>query len=73
MLSVNSKKRIDDWIEVFRSTKPAAGHEAVLIPGDPEHEAEKVRTKYGIPVIESVVNDLKEIALLTKVEYQVGD
>lgn len=67
------KKRIDDWIEVFRSTKPAAGHEAVLIPGDPEHEAEKVRTKYGIPVIESVVNDLKEIALLTKVEFQVGD
>ena len=67
------KKRIDDWIAVFRSTKPAAGHEAVLISGDPEHEAEKVRTKYGIPVIESVVNDLKEIALLTKVEFQVGD
>jgi LDH2 family malate/lactate/ureidoglycolate dehydrogenase len=66
------KKRIDQWIEVFRKTKPAPGHDAVLIPGDPEHEAEKVRSKYGIPVIESVVNDLKEISHITKVEFQVS-
>jgi len=66
------KKRIDDWIEVFRNTKPSPGHQAVLIPGDPEHAAEKVRSKYGIPVIESVVNDLKEISIITKVEFEVG-
>jgi L-2-hydroxycarboxylate dehydrogenase (NAD+) len=65
------KKRIDHWIEVFRNTKPAPGHEAVLIPGDPEHEAERVRSKHGIPVMEAVVNDLKEIAKMTKVEFEV--
>jgi len=65
------KKRIDDWIEVFRKTKPAPGHEAVLIPGDPEHEAEKVRSKYGIPVMEAVVNDLKEISQITRVAFEL--
>lgn len=64
------KKRIDHWIEVFRKTKPAPGHEAVLIPGDPEHEAEKIRAKNGVPVIEAVVNDLKEIAQMTKVGFE---
>jgi LDH2 family malate/lactate/ureidoglycolate dehydrogenase len=64
------KKRIDDWIEVFRSTKPAPGHEAVLIPGDPEHAAEQVRRKRGIPVIEAVVNDLREVSRITKVEFR---
>lgn len=67
------KKRIDQWIDVFRKTRPATGHQAVLIPGDPEHEAEKVRTKYGIPVIEAVVNDLKEVSLITGVEFETPD
>jgi L-2-hydroxycarboxylate dehydrogenase (NAD+) len=67
------KKRIDHWIEVFRKTKPAPGHEAVLIPGDPEHEAEKVRSKYGIPVIDAVVKDLKEISKMTKVAFDTNE
>jgi L-2-hydroxycarboxylate dehydrogenase (NAD+) len=65
------KKRIDDWIAVFRNTKPAPGHDAVLIPGDPEHAAEKVRSKSGIPVIESVVNDLREISRITHIAFSV--
>ncbi|HEX5168265.1 MAG TPA: Ldh family oxidoreductase, partial [Cyclobacteriaceae bacterium] len=62
------KKRIDHWIEVFRKTKPAPGQDAVLIPGDPEHEAEKIRTAEGIPLIDAVVNDLKAIATATGVK-----
>ncbi len=65
------KKRIDEWIAVFRKTKPAAGHEAVLIPGDPEHKAETHRSKYGIPVMEAVVNDLKEISAMTNVDLKI--
>jgi LDH2 family malate/lactate/ureidoglycolate dehydrogenase len=30
------KKQIDDWIQVFRNTKPAPGTNGPLIPGDPE-------------------------------------
>lgn len=64
------KKRVDHWIEVFRATKPAPGQEAVLIPGDPEREAEKVRTKEGIPVIKAVVDDLMEISRKTGVPFR---
>jgi LDH2 family malate/lactate/ureidoglycolate dehydrogenase len=30
-----------------------------LIPGDPEREMESIRKKEGIPITESVVEDLK--------------
>ena len=64
------KKRIDDWIEVFRSTKPAPGHQAVLIPGDPEHEAEKERILKGVPVIQAVVDDLIVISKKTGIPFR---
>ena len=67
------KKRIDHWIEVFRKTKPIPGHDAVLIPGDPEHDAEKLRTKEGIPVIQAVVDDLKGIAKETGIPFKVDE
>jgi LDH2 family malate/lactate/ureidoglycolate dehydrogenase len=67
------KKRIDEWISVFRNTRPAPGHQAVLIPGDPEHEAEGLRTKYGIPLIQAVVNDLKEVSKITGVAFEIPD
>jgi LDH2 family malate/lactate/ureidoglycolate dehydrogenase len=67
------KKRIDHWIDVFRNTRPIPGHKAVLIPGDPEHEAEKIRTKEGIPVIQAVVNTLKQISKETGVSFSAND
>ncbi|MEK6781304.1 MAG: Ldh family oxidoreductase [Bacteroidota bacterium] len=63
------KKRIDEWIEVFRNTKPAKGHKAVLIPGDPEHAEEAIRRKNGVPLIETVVNDLKDISKQTGIPF----
>ena len=52
---------MDKWIERFRQAKPAEGHDRVLIPGDPEREMETIRMKEGIPVVESVVEDLKQL------------
>jgi LDH2 family malate/lactate/ureidoglycolate dehydrogenase len=57
------KKHMDQWIERFRSAKPINGEQKVLIPGDPEREAEAERLANGIPLHEAVVKDLKEIAL----------
>lgn len=65
------KKRIDNWIDVFRNTKPAPGHDAVLIPGDPEHQQEEIRSRKGIPVIQAVVDDLKAIARETGITFKV--
>ncbi|WP_448519834.1 Ldh family oxidoreductase [Rhodoflexus sp.] len=59
------KRQIDDWIRTFRATKPAPGTGGVLIPGDPEREAEAIRSKEGIPLIQAVVDDLQDISRQT--------
>jgi LDH2 family malate/lactate/ureidoglycolate dehydrogenase len=56
------KWHMDNWIERFRNATPSAGNEKVLIPGDPEREMESIRIKDGIPLVEPVENDLREIA-----------
>jgi L-2-hydroxycarboxylate dehydrogenase (NAD+) len=43
--------------------------QAVLIPGDPEHEAEAIRRKEGIPLIKAVVDDLKDISKQTGIKF----
>ncbi len=53
------KAHMDQWIERFSSSTPAEGHDRVLIPGDPEREMELIRKKEGIPIIDSIVEDLK--------------
>ena len=62
------KHRVDEWIDTFRSTRPAEGHSAVLIPGDPEREVEAKRSVEGIPLIEDVEAGLKAIAAETGVD-----
>jgi LDH2 family malate/lactate/ureidoglycolate dehydrogenase len=53
------KLHMDNWIRRFRSAKPAEGYEKVLIPGDPEREMELERKTTGIPLLDPVVEDLK--------------
>ena len=56
------KRDMDKWIKRFRSSKPVKGQEKVLIPGDPEREFEEQRLKDGIPLLASVIDDLRFIA-----------
>jgi LDH2 family malate/lactate/ureidoglycolate dehydrogenase len=65
------KKQIDEWIRVMRKTKPAPGTEGPLIPGDPEREAETVRSKKGIPLIKPVVDELLDISRKTGIPFEV--
>ena len=55
------KDHMDNWINRFRSAKPVSPEEKVLIPGDPEREAEHHRIDNGIPLNEKVVEDLMEL------------
>lgn len=55
------KKDMDHWIQRFRKAKTIEGYEKVLIPGDPEREFEAIRMKEGIPLLQSVVEDLTEV------------
>ena len=65
------KKQIDEWIHVFRNTKPAPGTNGPLIPGDPEREAEAVRSKNGIPLLKPVVDDLLDISRKTGIPFKM--
>lgn len=55
------KAKMDEWIERFRKAKPSKENDRVLIPGDPEREMEIERMQNGIPVVQSVVDDLKKL------------
>ncbi|MDH5603232.1 MAG: Ldh family oxidoreductase [Cyclobacteriaceae bacterium] len=52
------KNHMDNWIRRFRKAEPSAGHEKVLIPGDPEREMEIQRKTEGIPLDKQVHEDL---------------
>jgi LDH2 family malate/lactate/ureidoglycolate dehydrogenase len=65
------KKQIDEWIRIFRNTKPAPGTHGPLIPGDPEREAEAIRSKEGIPLLKAVVDDLLDISRTTGIPFGV--
>jgi LDH2 family malate/lactate/ureidoglycolate dehydrogenase len=64
------KRQIDEYVRVFRATKPAPGANGPLIPGDPEREAEQVRRKKGVPLILPVIEDLGEISRKTGVPFE---
>ena len=55
------KFHIDKWIKRFSSSKTIEGQSRVYIPGEPETEFEIERMKNGIPLLKSVVEDLKNI------------
>ncbi len=56
------KANLDNWIERFRSAKTVYEDQKVIIPGEPELEAEKDRKVNGIPLVQAVVDDLNALA-----------
>jgi len=63
------KRQMDDFIRTFRATKPAPGTNGPLIPGDPERDAEKLRSKQGVPLIMPVVEELRVISRKTGIPF----
>ena len=63
------KAQVDEYIGVFRATKPAPGTNGPLIPGDPERQAEETRQKSGVPLIPAVIEELRDISLKTGIPW----
>ena len=67
------KIHMDQWIQRFRSAKPIEGQAKVLIPGDPEREAEAERMQQGIPLVNAVAQDLKDLGERFGVAWKMPD
>ena len=59
-------KRVVDHI---RATRPQAGHESVLIPGDPEAMQRAIREEQGIPLDQETIDQLTELGKETGVPF----
>ncbi len=55
------KELMDQWIQMLNDTKPAPGHDRVLVAGQPEAETEAVRRVEGIPFHPEVVQWMRDI------------
>ena len=64
------KEHMDNWIQRFRNSTPVEEHQPVLIPGDPERQMEVERTTNGIPLLQAVIEDLKELGDKFEIEFK---
>ncbi len=62
--------QMDDYVRTFRGTKPQPGTDGPMIPGDPERAAEAERTKTGVPILASIVDDMRDIADKTGIAFE---
>jgi LDH2 family malate/lactate/ureidoglycolate dehydrogenase len=62
------KAHLDNWIERFKSAQPINADQPVIIPGEPELEAEQDRKVNGIPLVDAVVEDLNKLAVQLGIE-----
>ncbi len=56
------KSDMDKWIRAFRQAPYIEGSKGIVIPGDPEREAEKENLKKGINLNQTTKQKLKQIA-----------
>ncbi|MEY4054645.1 MAG: hypothetical protein RL034_1563 [Bacteroidota bacterium] len=63
------KSNMDNWITRFRNATPIDPAQKVLIPGDPEREAHEARMQTGIPIVDPVVVDLKEVGARFGIQF----
>ena len=63
------KATMDEWMQGLKATPPAPGHERVLVPGQPEYEAEQERRARGIPLHKEVIGWFQDISRELQIPY----
>lgn len=62
------KLHMDNWISRFKSASTINPEQKVIIPGEPELEAEADRKANGIPLVDAVVSDLNGLAVKFRID-----
>jgi LDH2 family malate/lactate/ureidoglycolate dehydrogenase len=60
---------LDAFIDCLRATRPADPAQPVLVPGDPEHAMLERRSRDGIPLPRSLVDEVERIAKSIGAEF----
>ena len=55
------KQEMDEWVRMMNATKPAPGHDRVIVAGQPEAEMEAIRRDEGIPLHPEVSQSIRDI------------
>jgi LDH2 family malate/lactate/ureidoglycolate dehydrogenase len=64
------RRQLEDWVRTLRATRPAPGTGGVVIPGDPERQAEAERRVRGVPLLPAVAADLRDISARTGIPWE---
>ena len=56
------KDNMDNWIQRFKTANRIDPEQPLIIPGEPELEAEADRAVNGIPLVDAVMDDLDKLA-----------
>lgn len=64
-------ENMDLWLKTFRNAEPIHPEQKTLIPGDNERRYEEERIKNGIPLIDVVVNDLKQLGAHLNIPFNL--
>jgi LDH2 family malate/lactate/ureidoglycolate dehydrogenase len=68
--STNRVQKADRRVDPgFPQDQTCCRDERPALPGDPEREAEAIRSREGIPVLKPVVNDLLDISRRTGIPF----
>ena len=63
------KELMDEWMQGLKETPTAPGHDRVLVPGQPEFEAEMERREQGIPLHPEVIEWFENISRELEIPY----
>ena len=66
------RAEMQDFTERLRAIPPAEGVDRVRIPGDKEAEARADRERFGIPLDDAVVAQLRELAKEVEIEFSAA-
>lgn len=65
------KRNMDEWAQFMHSTPRAPGVERIWLPGEKEAVTRQERLEEGIPLGENMVRELRELAQLTSVQFDI--
>ncbi len=62
---------MDEFNAAVRATPPDTTHDAVLVPGQPEFDAYRVRSVSGVPLHDAVLDDIRDLAEELDIPYDL--